>query len=257
MIASLGMYDAPPLQAPNDALWGAVRDGLRRRGVSAPDALTRGAAAYWPAWQAPDLVLSQTCGFPYRARLYGKVTLIGTPDHGIEGCAPGHYCSVLVGREDDPRQDLAAFDGATLAYNEAMSQSGWAAPLAEAARAGIRFRVGPETGFHLGSARAVAEGRADIAALDAVTWAQICSAGLNPPGLREIGRTAPTPALPYIAAAGADAAATFAALEEGIGALPGDLADRLHLRGLVQIPADAYLAVPTPPPPAHFGRTAA
>ena len=64
---------------------------------------------------------------------------------------------------------------------------------------------------------------------------------------------APTPALPYIAAAGADTGTIYAALEEGIAAL--STADRatLHLRGIVPARAADYLAVPNPPPPAHFG----
>ena len=253
MIASLGMYDPAPLRGANDAFWALVREGLQARGIPAPEALTRGEAAYWPAWRAPDLVFSQTCGFPFRARLYGQVTLIGTPDYGVEGCPPGHYCSVFVVRQDDGRDRLEAFDGAHLAYNEPLSQSGYAAPLAEAARRGIRLRPGLATGGHALSAQAVAEGRAEIAALDAVTWAVLTENGLAAPGLRVIDRTAPTPALPYIAAAGADAGATFAAVAEAIAALPAPDRDRLHLCGLIRIGAEAYLAVPTPPPPDHFG----
>lgn len=253
MIASLGMYDPAPLQAANDAFWGLIRDGLRARGIAAPEALTRGKDGYWTAWRSPDLVFSQTCGFPFRSRLYGQVTLVGTPDYGVEGCAPGYYSSVFVARADDPRAALADFDGAILAYNDPLSQSGYAAPLADAARRGIRFRLGPETGGHALSARAVAEGRADIAALDAVTWAVLKENGLAPETLRVIDRTAPTPTLPYIAAAGADGAAIFAAVTEAITALLPAHRDRLHLKGLVHIPADDYLAVPTPPPPDHFG----
>lgn len=253
MIASLGMYDPAPLQGTNDRFWALIREGLRARGVRAPEGLTRGEGAYWPAWRSPDLVFSQTCGFPFRARLYGQVTLVGTPDYGVEGCAPGQYRSVLVVRSDDPREGLEAFDGAMMAYNEALSQSGYAAPLAEAARRGIRFRLGAATGAHALSARAVAEGRADIAALDAVTWAVLSENGLAPPGLRVIDRTPPTPALPYIAALGADTEATFAAVAEAIAALPAADRDRLHLKGLVRIPAEDYLAIPTPPPPEHFG----
>ena len=93
MIASLAMYDRAEAQPANDRLWGLIRDGLRRSGGAAPDRLTRGDGAYWPAWEAPDLVLSQTCGYPFRARLIGTVTLIGTPDYGVTGCPPGHYCS--------------------------------------------------------------------------------------------------------------------------------------------------------------------
>ena len=253
MIASLGMYDPAPLQGANDRFWALIREGLRARGVEAPEALTRGEGAYWPAWQAPDLVFSQTCGFPFRARLCGQVSLVGTPDYGVEGCAPGYYCSVFVVRSDDPREGLEAFDGATMAYNEALSQSGYAAPLAEVARRGIRLRLGPATEAHALSALAVAEGRADIAALDAVTWAVLTENGLAPQGLRAIDRTTPTPALPYIAAQGADVEATFAAVAEAIAALSATDRDRLQLRGLIRIPAEDYLAIPTPPPPEHFG----
>lgn len=249
MITALGMYDRTEVQGANDRLWALIRDGLRDRGVSAPEALTRGEMAYMPGWLRPDLVLSQTCGFPYRARLHGKVTLIGTPDYGVKGCPPGHYRSVFVARAEDPR-DLTALDGTPLAYNDGLSQSGWAAPQNHAAKLGLSFPAGPCTGGHVASARAVAGGRADLAALDAVTWAMIED---HDPALakalRIVAVTDPTPGLPCIAALGADAEATFATLSEAIAALgPQDRA-LLHLKGLVRIPAAAYLAVPTPPSP--------
>ncbi|MGQ0565129.1 MAG: PhnD/SsuA/transferrin family substrate-binding protein [Gemmobacter sp.] len=248
MIASLGMYDQPPLQAANDRLWALIRDGLRARGLAAPDRLTRGEGAYWRAWQAPDLVLGHTCGLPYRARLHDQVTLVGTPDFGLPGCPPGHYRSVYVARDDDPRDRPEAFDGATLAYNEGLSQSGLAAPLTDAQVRGIAFRLGPATGAHAASARAVAEGRADIAALDALTWTIMSEHGLAAPGLRVIGMTAPTPATPYIAAAGADADATFAAIAGALRTLAPADRTLLHLRGIVRFAPEAYLAVPTPQP---------
>ena len=117
MIASLGMYDLAPAQPANDRYWALIRDNLRTRGLAAPEALTRGEAAYFPAWDAPDLVLSQTCGYPFRALLHARVTYVGTPDHGVEGCAPGYYRSVFVVRADDPRTGLDAFDGAAFAFN--------------------------------------------------------------------------------------------------------------------------------------------
>ncbi|NJS37916.1 MAG: hypothetical protein HC783_01730 [Rhodobacteraceae bacterium] len=103
-IASLGMYDFGPAMAANDRLWAGLRGRLRAVGVAAPDALTRGEGAFWPAWEAPNLLLSQTCGYPFRARLVGRVTYVGTPDYGVEGCAPGQYRSVFVVRRDDPAE---------------------------------------------------------------------------------------------------------------------------------------------------------
>ena len=84
------MYDYPKAQAANDRLWALIRDSMRAAGMAAPDALTRSADAYWQGWTSPDLILSQTCGFPYRARLHGQVTLIGTPDYAVAGCPPGY-----------------------------------------------------------------------------------------------------------------------------------------------------------------------
>ena len=253
MIAALGMYDRAEAQASNDRLWGLIRDGMRAMGLAAPDGLTRGEAAYWQAWTAPDLVLSQTCGFPFRSRLHGKVTLIGTPDYGVTGCPPGHYCSVLVARASDPRRTLAAFDGAALAFNEKLSQSGWAAPQNHACAFGLVLLPRLKTGGHQLSARAVAEGRADLAAIDAVTWDMITQWDAIAGALKVVDRTAPTPGLPYIAALGRDGGLMFDIVATAIAALPR--ADRaiLRLRGLVRIEPAAYLAVPIPPTPAELG----
>lgn len=249
MIASLAMYDFGPAQAANDRLWALIRTGLLGRGIAAPETLTRGENAYWDAWQAPDLVLSQTCGYPFRARLHPRVTYVGTPDYGVEGCPPGHYRSVFVARADDPRRDLADFDGARLAYNEPLSQSGWAAPQTHAAKLGISLLPGVQTGGHRLSAKAVTEGRADIAALDAVTHALLCALDPEVAALRVVGRTDPTPGLPLITSGNRDPGPIFHAVSDAIAALaPSDRAT-LRLTGVVRLPVDAYLAVPNPPSP--------
>lgn len=245
MIASLPMYDRPELRDAHDAYWQLISQNL---GAGAPATLTRD-GDLWEIWQSPDLVLAQTCGFPYRARLDDKVTLVGTPDYGLPGCPPGHYNSVLIARAED-RRDLAALGEARFAYNEAMSQSGWAAAASHFAEAGLPLNPVLQTGGHALSAHAVASGEADLAAIDALSWAlflrhepEVAS------GLREVTRTAPTPALPYIARAGADGPATFDAIRRAIEALSPDHRAALHLRGICVISPAAYRAVPTPPPP--------
>lgn len=243
--ASLPMYDRPELAAAHDRLWQAVRTHLGE----GPATLCRGGDP-WDDWRAPDLVLSQTCGYPYRSRLYGRVALVGTPDHRLPGCPPGHYCSVLIARAGDPRDDPAAFAAARLAYNEALSQSGWAAPQTFARAHGFTFAETLATGAHTHSARAVAEGRADLAALDAVTWRLMRRHDPEAAGLREIARTPPTPALPYITAITRDPAPVRAALDAAIAGLPEADRDALSLYGMQHIPAAAYLAIPDPPPPA-------
>lgn len=254
MIASLGMYDLAPMQAANDRFWSQIRAGLLSRGIDAPVALTRGEKAYWPSWTSSDLILSQTCGYPFRARLYPSVTLVGTPDFGQQGCPPGHYCSVFVVRRDDDRVSLDAFQHARFAFNEDLSQSGWAAPQNHAAAHGLQFRPYLRTGGHALSMQAVAEGRADFAALDSVTWTHLQRHNPAAATLRELARTAPTPGLPYITAKGRDPAPIFAAIAEAISALTDADRDMLLLRGIVRIPAEAYLAVPNPPAPDQFAQ---
>ncbi len=251
MIASLGMYDRPETAVAHDRFWALIRDALRDRGLAAPQGLTRGKAAYWPAWHSPELVLSQTCGLPYRAKLAPDVTLIGTPDYGIAGCPPGHYHSVFVARKHDPRSDPLDFSGARFAYNEALSQSGWAAPLAWFQAQGLTLTPTLQTGAHETSAQAVAAGHADFAAIDAVSWRLLCRHSDWPKALRKIGSTFVTPGLPYIAAKGADADASFQAVSQAITALSAQDRDTLMIQGIVRIPAQDYLAVPVPQAPAR------
>jgi ABC-type phosphate/phosphonate transport system substrate-binding protein len=239
------MYDREETRAETDRLWRAIADRLRDRDVAAPAALTRGADV-WEVWRAPSLVLAQTCGLPYRARLKDAVTLVATPDYALPDCPPGHYRSVVVARPG------ALPDRPVLAYNEGLSQSGWAAALDWAAGEGLRFGGLLRTGAHAASISAVAEGRADLAAIDAQTWRLARRHGAAPAGLREIARTAPVPGLPLITAAGRDAAPLAEAVQGAITGLSPEDRAALGLAGLARIPAEAYLALPIPPSPEAY-----
>lgn len=252
MIAALPMYDRAENRSATDRYWSLIRTALARRGIDAPETLRRGDPELMPQWTDPALLLSQTCGFPYRAGLHRNVQLIGTPDFGIDGCPPGFYRSVLICRADDYRDGLAAFDGATLAYNDAMSQSGWAAPQNHAATLGMILRAGPCTGSHAASLAAVAGGKADLAALDAVTWSLLAEHDPLAAKVKVIAMTDPTPGLPYITAKGRDSGAIFDAIAEAVAQLDATERMALRLKGIVHIPAEAYLSVPVPAPPTAF-----
>ncbi|WP_300516285.1 PhnD/SsuA/transferrin family substrate-binding protein [Aliiroseovarius sp.] len=241
--AALSMYDRAETAAANDRLWAAIRAELGH----GPQRLTRD-RDLWEVWTDPGLVLAQTCGLPFRARLHDKVALIGTPDYGLPGCAPGYYHSTLVARADDPR-DLAGLAAGTMAVNEGLSQSGWAAPLAYLAARNLSPARCLRTGAHRASARAVTEGGADLASLDSVTWALIRRHDAWAGALREVATTPPTPGLPLIAARGTDAPRLRAVVEAAIEKLAPQDRDILHLCGVVHIPASEYLAQPIPPAP--------
>ncbi|MZQ89946.1 PhnD/SsuA/transferrin family substrate-binding protein [Frigidibacter albus] len=247
MLASLPMYDRPETAAAQDALWSSLRAALADEGIAAPDALDRG-IGLWDGWEHPGLVLGQTCSLPYRTRLHGRVTLIGTFDYGLPGLQPGQYCSVILARRDDASQDADALTTGRFAINQLHSQSGWAAPYFWAQAQGIMLRPALETGAHRASALAVAEGRADRAALDAVTWRGIVQWEPELAArLRVTAETPPTPALPLIAAAGTDPLRHGRAITAGLAALPADIRAALGISGFVPMPAEAYLALPNPP----------
>ncbi|WP_026757337.1 phosphate/phosphite/phosphonate ABC transporter substrate-binding protein [Sediminimonas qiaohouensis] len=249
MIASLPMYDRPETRAATDQLWHLVREELGY----GPKTLSRGQDP-WADWQSPGLLLSQTCGLPYRTRLRGRVALVGTPDFALEGCPPGYYRSILVVRRDAQGARLADFTTQRFAYNDPASQSGWAAPAAYAKAQGLRITDPIQTGGHAASARAVVEGRADIAAIDAQSWRLMQRHDAFATRLRVLCKTWPTPGLPCITAIAHDPAPIRTALRRAIAALDDEARGTLCLQALIDIPEAAYLAVPTPAAPAAAQR---
>ena len=246
MIANLMMYDRPQLVEAHDRFWALIRKNLNVAGIDSPPKLSQGADEFF-VWKHPDLVLSQTCGMPYRMWLHDKVSLIGTPDYGLPDCPPGYYRSAIVVRSDDPRQNAADFKDSVFAYNQTFSQSGYAAPYWHLHGQGVWFEHQLHTQGHLNSAKAVAKGQADIASLDAVSWRLMQTYEHFAESLRVLDWTAPTPGLPLIAAKGADAASTFNAVKAAIAELNQADKDALGLKGIVKIDAESYLAVPNPP----------
>ncbi len=235
-VASLPMYDWPELRGATDALWAALRDAMRARGLAAPERLARDAAH----WTDPDLALSQTCGLPYRERLHAQVTLIGAPDYGLDGCPAGFYRSALVVRAEDRGRNPREFAGARFAFNDRDSQSGWAA--LETALGPRSERGGLRTGAHRASVQAVAAGAADIAAVDAVSWRLAQAWEQAAARLRTIGWTRPAPGLPMITARGCDPEVYGAAVAAGIAAADPAARAALGLCGFRPFAPDAYLA---------------
>jgi ABC-type phosphate/phosphonate transport system substrate-binding protein len=246
-VAAFPMYMRAELAPAFHALWALARDRLRAQGIDVPDALTPVETDLLGFWQRPDLLLSQTCGYPFRHFLKDRVTLVGTPDFALPDCPPGFYRSAIVVQADDPRESLADHGQSLFACNDIHSQSGYAAPLVEASRHGVRFGQMVLTGSHLASARMVAERKADLAGIDAVSWRNMVRFDPWTSRLRVLCWTTPTPGLPLVTAAPQLAPALAAAVTDAIRALQPDHRDLLGLQGLVAIPAERYAEVEDPP----------
>ena len=219
-VASLPMYLANrPAVA---ALWELLREKLNAAGMERLPAQLTWPQDYHRHWLEPDLLLSQTCGFPLTHALAGQVQLVGCFSYDAPQCE-GIYCrSVLVARSEHAHWALERFRGLRVAFNAQDSQSGTnalRALVAPLARKGVFFARTLETGAHTASVAAVRNGQADLAAIDCVTFAalQRCTPQATQ-GLCTVGTTDAYPGLPLVTAL-ATSAAERVQLQQALHAL--------------------------------------
>lgn len=157
-------------------------------------------------WLSPRLLLTQTCGYPLMTALRGRVRVIGRPRYELPDSNGGNHCSLLLTRADDPRWTLSALRGSRGVINGEDSNSGMNLlrhRLAPLHRDGQFFASVAISGSHCESLRWLRDDLADLAAIDSVTFAYLAQhAQAEVEGLRVLARTAFSPTLPYIAAAG-------------------------------------------------------
>ena len=249
-VASLGMYDMPWIAACNDAIWVGLRRRLREEGIAGvPEALERSVPPH-QLWRGPNLLLAQSCGYPLLA-LGDAVQLVATPVYDIQGCEGAFYRSLVVVADRVAADSVQELRGLRAAVNEWNSNSGMNTfRAAVAPHAGGRpfFAEVVTTGGHMLSLAALREGRADVAAIDCVTYG--LTARHRPDllaGTRVIEETASTPGLPLITGA-ATPARTLAALRQALRdvlADPGLAWPRagLGLAGFANVPRDRYATI--------------
>lgn len=199
MRAMISMYDMPERRPAIGAWWEGLARHWRAAGLRdiPPSALFTDGDLY-ELWLAPDLFIAQTCGFPLTHRLKDRVTLVATPVYAVDGCAGGRYHSVVVARRESDVRSLDDVAGKVAAINGYDSQSGWNALRHSLIGKGPPARI-VETGGHRKSVAAVREGRADVAAIDCVTYAGLeALAPQEIAPLRIIACSASAPALPFV-----------------------------------------------------------
>lgn len=169
-------------------------------------------------WRHPRLLFGQTCWGPMETTgLAGHVRVIGQPNYdGIEGGRGPLYSSAIVMRRgattadyvhppegDAPIILLDLIRDHRLAFNSHDSMSGFIGLSRDLAAMGEGLRIFSErieTGGHRASIVAIAEGRADVATIDCMSWALAQRYELAASEVVVVGWTGKRPGLPYITA---------------------------------------------------------
>lgn len=166
-------------------------------------------------WRHPKLLYGQTCWGPMELGLSTHVRIVGQPSYdSFEGGQGMFYSSAIVMRRERLADTPAPADGKPLipldlmrgkrfAYNSDDSMSGMIALTRDLEALGEHLDLFSErlqSGGHRASVVAVAEGRADVAAIDCRSWALAQRFEPGASALQVVGWTGLRRGLPYIAA---------------------------------------------------------
>lgn len=249
-IASLPMYDLEPLREATDAWWRAIAVALRGHGFEGvPDALDRSETVdRYDHWSSPDLLLSQTCGYPLIHDFADRLRVVAVPLYDAPQCRGADSCSVVIVKEDSSVRSLEDLRGGRAAVNGFDSQSGCNAfrvAVAPLARDGRFFDEVIETGRHEFSMRMVAEGAADVCAVDCVTHALLSDTMAEAvAGTCVLTVTPHAPNLPYVTHIGRSEeevrAMQIALLEAAEDPRTVAVRARLRLVGFTLLPQKVY-----------------
>jgi ABC-type phosphate/phosphonate transport system substrate-binding protein len=125
-----------------------------------------------------------------------SVQVIGTFDCDVDGAIDGTYRSVLVSAHDESLSEILARPELSVAANSPDSLSGWISLLVVAASSEVELGAVEWTGSHAASVEAVRQGRADLASIDAVSWAHLGDTMLS-----VVGHGPRVPCLPLVSSA--------------------------------------------------------
>jgi len=210
-VAALPMYDLPDLLQAHDAWWAALAARLRAAGLSGvPERLSR-ELDYVASWRHPRLLLGQACEYPM-AKSHGvDLRIVAIPHYAASGCEGARCRSAIVVRRKDRAQVVADLRGRRAVVNEPDSNSGmnlFRAAVAPHAGGAAFFESVSLSGSHWDSARMIAGGGADVAAIDCVTYHHLQRADPSTVAeLRVLEWSPASPSLPYVTAQSTDAAA--------------------------------------------------
>jgi ABC-type phosphate/phosphonate transport system substrate-binding protein len=206
--ASLPMYNFPGMRGANAAFWAALAERLRQAGVAdVPEGLSADRAPV-PDGIGPEVLLTQTCGYPLQTIYRGQHRLLARPCYDAAGCSGSTHSAFIVVPAHSPARTVENLRGKRFALNSLHSNSGMNLPrrmLAPLAGGAPFFGEVAETGGHGASLRLLAVGGADCASIDCLTYAfaQDYEPSLVE-GLRILAQTPSSPAIPFVTSADTD-----------------------------------------------------
>ncbi|MBL8576065.1 MAG: PhnD/SsuA/transferrin family substrate-binding protein [Mesorhizobium sp.] len=195
------------------AVPGGIRDAAGRAVAPDPATLPPDSLDFHTLWQHPGLLIAQTCWGPLEQGLAADVVVVGQPSYdGIEGGQGELYSSAILMRRGNGEATPSPADGRAVlpldlmrgvrfAYNGTDSMSGVIALTRDLEAAGISLAIFSErieTGAHRASIIAVAEGRADVCAVDCRSWQIAQLYERSAADVEVVGWTARRKGLPFI-----------------------------------------------------------
>jgi ABC-type phosphate/phosphonate transport system substrate-binding protein len=200
--ASLPMYNLPEMRAVNARFWSALRGLLIEAGLcDLPEGLSYERPPV-PDRIGPEVLFSQTCGYPLETIFAGQAVRLGTPCYAVPGCDGPTHCGFFIVPTASKAEELRDLQGGVFLLNHRHSNSGMNLPrrrVAEIASGRPLFARVVETGSQPGNLDRIARSEADATAVDCVTYAFWCrwrpEAACH---VRVLARTPPSPAIPFV-----------------------------------------------------------
>jgi len=185
--AALPWYDFASTRAALDTVWRETRTLLATEGFSRTPRTLDHEATATALWAHPELTLSQCCGLDLFNPLTRNVVPFAAPVMTLD-VTPGMYFSHIVARAAPDMRSPPI-----VAINDHCSHSGNTAVRAWLDGNGHQDYEVVVSGSHARSIKALQSGRADLAAIDALSWRYLDSMGVE-----IIGASSPAPAPPFI-----------------------------------------------------------
>ena len=248
LTASLPMYNLPEMRPVNARFWEALGRLLIEAGVrDVPEKLTFERLPV-PERIGPEVLFSQTCGYPLETIFTGQAVRLGTPCYAAPGCNGPTHCGLFIVPAGSTARELRDLRGGVLLFNNRHSNSGMNLPrraLADIAGGRAFFSEVIETGSHPGNLDRIARGEADATAVDNVTYAFWCC--YRPEAAQQVRILAETPlspAIPFVTSV-ATPPPTVQILRKALNVLARDaryeaVRQGLLLTDIVDLPIVAY-----------------